>query len=141
MGVCRSLFSPPSLIMPNKKKAQEAKNKGNRFFGQKKYSDAISWYSKAIAHDNTDATFFSNRAASYMALTQLEQALQDSEMCITLKPDWVKGHYRKAMALIEMYRYEEAVMALKKGLEVDPGNSDLQSKLEEAEREAKYAPK
>jgi len=38
-------------------------------------------------------------------------------------------------------RYEEAAMAFRKGLEYEPANGDLKSKLEEAERQAKYAPK
>jgi len=127
--------------MSNHKKAVEAKNKGNQFFINKQYHDAIKWYTKAIEYESNDSAFFSNRCAAYMGLNKFDEALSDAESCIRLKPDWVKGYYRKGMALVALYRYEEAARAFKKGLEVDPGNADLKDKLKEAEREAQYAPK
>ena len=37
------------------------KNEGNTFFKNKDYARAIEKYTEAIANDNTDVTFFSNR--------------------------------------------------------------------------------
>lgn len=46
-----------------------------------------------------DHTILSNRAAAYQNSGQFAAALEDAEKCIIIKPDWVKGYQRKAMAL------------------------------------------
>ncbi|KAL6055942.1 putative Stress-inducible protein STI1-like [Balamuthia mandrillaris] len=119
----------------SKKKAAEAKSKGNKYFMNNQFKEAIEWYTKAIKYDATDSTFFSNRSAAYMGVNKFEEALKDADECIKLKPDWVKGYYRKGAALTALDRHQEAVNALKQGLQVDPDNQDLQKKIEEAERE------
>jgi len=125
----------------DKKKAAEAKDKGNKFFLAKQYSQAVEWYTKAVQADPTDSAFYSNRAAAYMGENKFDEALADSEHCVTLHPNWVKGYYRKGAALVSLGRHEEAVRAFKKGLEIEPTNDDLREKLAEAEREAKYTVK
>merc|ERR1739845_97821 len=129
-----------TTIMSNKA-AAEAKAKGNAFFLKKQYPEAIEWYTKAIKADPNDSTFYSNRCAAYMGLDKFNEALGDAEMCIKLQPAWVKGWYRKGAALMSLSRYEEAAMAFRKGVEYEPQNDDLKQKLEDAERQAKYAPK
>jgi len=127
--------------MSNKKKAAEAKDKGNKFFLAKQYPQAIEWYSKAIKYDPQDSAFYSNRCAAYMGMNKFEEALADSEQCIVLQPNWVKGFYRKGAALVSLGRYEDAVRAFKRGLECEPNNEDLKERLAEAERQAKFVPK
>jgi len=125
----------------DKKKAAEAKDKGNKFFLAKQYSQAVEWYTKAVQADPTDSAFYSNRAAAYMGMNKFEEALADSEQCIKLMPNWVKGYYRKGAALVSLGRHEEAVRAFRKGLECDPSNDDLKQRLADAEREAKFTVK
>lgn len=38
----------------------------------------------------------SNRSAALLALAKTTKALADAEECIRLRPDWDKGHFRKA---------------------------------------------
>jgi len=124
--------------MSAKQQAAEAKDKGNKFFSSKNYNDAISWYTKAIQLDPTDSAFYSNRAAAYMAVNKFEEALKDSESCIKAKPDWVKGHYRKGLALMSLNRNGEAVRSFEKGLQVDPANADIKGKMGEAKDKARF---
>jgi len=124
-----------------KKAAAEAKDKGNKFFGNKQYDQAIEWYSKAIKLDPNDSAFYSNRCAAYMGMNKFEEALADAEQCVVLQPKWVKGYYRKGSALVSLGRHDEAVRAFRKGLECEPSNDDLRERLAEAEREAKYSVK
>ena len=49
------------------------------------------------------------------------------------KPDWSKGYYRLGHTLALLHRYEEAQTALKKGLQVEPSNTDISSRLKEVE--------
>ena len=46
--------------------------------------------------------FCSNRCAALLKLQKAGKALTDADTCIRLKPDWEKGHYRKAMVLEAM---------------------------------------
>jgi len=71
-------------------KAAEAKAKGNSFFLNKQYPEAIEWYTKAIKAEPNDSTFYSNRSAAYMGVNKFKEALADAEMCIKIQPKWVK---------------------------------------------------
>eukprot|EP01090_Pellita_catalonica_P002413 TRINITY_DN119_c0_g2_i3.p1 TRINITY_DN119_c0_g2~~TRINITY_DN119_c0_g2_i3.p1 ORF type:complete len:258 (+),score=60.90 TRINITY_DN119_c0_g2_i3:73-846(+) len=122
-------------------KAQELKNKGNKFFSQKNYTEAIKWYTKAIAVDPNQAAFYSNRSAAYMGLNNPKDALKDAESCINAKPDWVKGHYRRALALMELERYSEAAKSFEKAVQLDPSNEDIKSKYNSAKDKARFAVK
>jgi Tfp pilus assembly protein PilF len=108
------------------------KSKGNDAFKLGKYQEAISWYSKAIAADPKNETLYSNRAASYSAINDHAQALADAEQCCILKPAWVKGHFRKGVALVKLGKYDEAVKSYSKALEIEPANEDIQAKFNEA---------
>ena len=88
--LCVRFFFSFDMSKVDKKKAAEAKDKGNKFFLAKQYSQAIEWYTKAVQADPTDAAFYSNRAAAYMGMNKFEEALADSEQCIKLMPNWVK---------------------------------------------------
>jgi len=124
--------------MSKQQQANEAKDKGNKFFSQGKFQDAIQWYTKAIQLDPNDSAFYSNRAAAFMSANKADDALKDADSCIRLKPDWVKGHYRKGLALMALHRFEEASRALKTGLELDPNNADIKSKLAESQDKARF---
>lgn len=111
---------------------QEFKTKGNEAFKTGKYADAVTWYSKAIQAEPQNETLYSNRAASYSALGQNLEAYKDAETCVSLKPSWVKGHFRKGVALFKLARFEEAVQAYSRALELEPANGDIQAKVNEA---------
>ena len=70
--------------------AEEAKAKGNAAMGQRNFEEAIKHYSDAIALDSANHVLYSNRSAAYASLGKYEEALQDGEKTIEVKPDWVK---------------------------------------------------
>ena len=106
------------------------KELGTNAFKAKNFEEAAEHFSNAIEEDSNDHTVFSNRSACYHNLKEFVQALGDAEMCIKLKPDWGKGHQRKAMALHGMGHLEESYKAYEKGLEVDPNNAQIKSGLQ-----------
>ncbi|KAK2176734.1 hypothetical protein NP493_643g01042 [Ridgeia piscesae] len=106
---------------PEELAAVRLKQKGNMLFGQKKLDSAVSAYTKAIEHDDSDHLIFSNRSFTYVALGQFEEALVDADAAIKLKPDWPKGYYRKGAALFGLRRHEESVLAYLQCLAIDPG--------------------
>jgi len=122
----------------SKQKANEYKNQGNKYFSAGKFQEAINWYTKAIKEDPLDSAFYSNRCAAFMGLNKIEEALKDAESCIKTKPDWVKGYYRKGVALITLQRHEEAAAAFKLALQLEPNNEDIKHKYESSLERSKY---
>jgi len=121
----------------NKDRAADAKAAGNKAFSAGQFSEAISHYSEAIKNDPAEHTYYSNRAASYSGLNQHEKALADAIKCVELKGDWMKGHYRKGVALFALGRVDEAHTAFKRAHELEPDNLDVAKRLEEADTERK----
>ena len=56
--------------------------------------------------------------------------------CIEMKGDWGKGYGRKGAALHGLGRFDQAIAAYEKGLDVEPGLAMLTKGLDDAKREA-----
>jgi len=123
--------------MSNKEKAVDVKNRGNKAFTSGDLKEAVKLYTEAINLDPTDHTFWANRSASYSGLAQHDKALSDAEEAIRLKKDWMKGYYRKGIALLALENYDEALGCLKKALQLEPSNPDIPKRIEEVEFERK----
>lgn len=111
---------------------EQFKTKGNDAFKVKNYREAIIAYTQAIDIDprsEAASALYSNRAASYSALNQHKEALADAEACIALRPDWLKGHYRKAVALEALGKLDDALAAFDDALRTEPNNADVQERL------------
>jgi len=109
----------------SKAKALEAKAKGNGFFKEKKWDDAIKCYTEAISLDNTNASFFSNRSACHAGKEDWKNALDDAEKVIKLRPTWAKGYSRKGLALFKLNKMEDAMECYNDGLKHEPSNPSL----------------
>jgi stress-induced-phosphoprotein 1 len=73
-------------------KATEYKNLGNEAFKNKKFDEAIDYFTKAIEQNGNDHVFYSNRSGAYASLEKYEEAFNDAAKCVQLKPDWGKGY-------------------------------------------------
>ena len=60
---------------------------------------------------------YSNRSAAQLHLRRFTEAFQDAEKATMLRPDWYKGFYRKAEALLALRRYEDALPVFHQCLE------------------------
>ncbi|KEG13450.1 putative stress-inducible protein STI1-like [Trypanosoma grayi] len=111
----------------------ELKLKGNEAFKAKDYEGAIEWYTKAInvnPKSEAAAALYSNRAACWQNMGNFPKALEDSDSCILLRPSWLKGFFRRGVALESMKKFDEAVKAFQQALKVEPGNEEVQEKLQ-----------
>ncbi|XP_015164397.1 ankyrin-1-like isoform X1 [Solanum tuberosum] len=130
----------PEVTPEAKKKAADAKAKGDQAFKRNDFPRAINAYAQAINFDPTDGTLFSNRSLCWLRLGQGESALVDAKACRELRPDWAKGYYRHGAALRLLQRFEEAANAFYRGIQIDP-NDELITALQGtvAERDAEAA--
>ncbi|KAJ3089658.1 hypothetical protein HK102_005844 [Quaeritorhiza haematococci] len=80
-----------------KELAKEAKTLGNKFYGQKKFRDAIKLYTQAIKI-HADAVYFSNRAACFSNLGEYDEVVRDCSEALRMDPLYVKALNRRAQA-------------------------------------------
>lgn len=119
--------NPPSLSEKDKEKAAEFKKMGNTKFGNGEWADAIASYTDAITLNPLDETYYSNRSACFLKMDQNQAALNDAVICRYLKPKWIKGCYRLASARLALGRFEDAAVSAWEGLNLDEGNTELES--------------
>ncbi|KAL9320380.1 hypothetical protein ACSQ67_012219 [Phaseolus vulgaris] len=112
-----------------KKRAAEAKSRGDEAFHRKDHQMAVDFYTQAIDLDPTDATLLSNRSLCWIRLGQAEHALADAKACRALRPDWPKACYREGAAL---RKFDEAANAFYEGVMLDPESKELVNAFREA---------
>ncbi|KAI3932240.1 hypothetical protein MKW98_024960 [Papaver atlanticum] len=122
----------PEVTPEAKKKALEAKSRGEKAFKRNDIHTAVDAYTQAISFDPSDATLLSNRSLCYIRLGQPEHALTDAKACRELRPDWHKACYREGAALRLLQRFEEAANAFYEGVQLDPDSKELAIAFREA---------
>eukprot|EP00026_Physarum_polycephalum_P003924 Phypoly_transcript_03941.p1 GENE.Phypoly_transcript_03941~~Phypoly_transcript_03941.p1 ORF type:complete len:438 (+),score=59.35 Phypoly_transcript_03941:819-2132(+) len=108
---------------------EDYKRKGNECFVKKDFTAAIQWYTQALSQEPTNHLILSNRSAAYEETNNLEEALKDAISCTQLKPDWVKGHFRKGKALLKMGKVYEAWNSFTEAASYDKGNTEVQEHI------------
>ncbi|CAN6273659.1 unnamed protein product [Urochloa humidicola] len=107
------------------KLADEEREKGNEFFKQQKYPEAIKHYTEALRRNPKDPRVYSNRAACYTKLGAMPEGLKDAEKCLELDPTFTKGYTRKGAIQFFMKEYDKAMETYQAGLKLDPNNQEL----------------
>ena len=65
--------------------------------------------------DPYNSKLFSNRCTAYLYLQNYEKALQDAKKCVSIDPDWYKGHVQLGSCYMGLKNYKEAINEYKKG--------------------------
>jgi len=115
------------------------KNQGNASFKENDFQQAAVFYTESLLLDDKNHAVLSNRAACFLKLGQAGKALEDADKCIALSPDFVKGHFRRGIALIALERFEEGAASLSKVLDMDPKNAEAKASLQMAQMKAARA--
>eukprot|EP00474_Spongospora_subterranea_P011426 CRZ11884.1 hypothetical protein [Spongospora subterranea] len=119
----------------------ELKELGNKAFRQGDYSAAIEAYSKALESATDDENVLIrlscllNRCQCHLKRNDGALALADAESALALDSGSIKGRYRRALALDQMGRYEEAGHELNEVIRADPGHMALYSQTAGAIRQ------
>lgn len=62
-----------------------------------------------------DATLYTNRALCYLKLGQWQEAIEDCQQAIQIDSSLVKGHFFMGQALVELKKFDDALVCLKTG--------------------------
>uniref|UniRef100_A0A7S3B649 Uncharacterized protein n=1 Tax=Haptolina ericina TaxID=156174 RepID=A0A7S3B649_9EUKA len=117
--------------------AERYKSQGNTALQAKMYGDAVELYTKAIGLNPNCEIYFSNRSAAYAAMERFREALDDAQEVVGLKPNWVKGHVRRAVALTGLKKHEEARKAYLRASQLEPANAQLVESMKASAEAAK----
>lgn len=104
--------------------AAQKKDEGNALFKADKFPDAVAAYTESIKRNPNEHTVYSNRAAAYIKLGAYNEALEDCEKCLSIKPDFVRAHARKGHAYFWTKQYHKALQAYDAGLKYDAANQE-----------------
>lgn len=101
------------------------------------YSSGIIKATKAGGDAEAEALLCSNRALCFHKVGRYQECVDDAMRCITLKPSFVKGYLRGAMALRALARPAQALALLKRAPRNDEAGSlaaEIRPEAEAAER-------
>lgn len=120
--------------------AEQAKARGSDAYKASRFSDAIKEFSSAIDSATEDDTgllhlLYSNRSAAYQQLKQFDKGYEDAEACTLTKPNWPKGFVHLGYCATKLGRFDAAITAYKKAMELDPSRAtSIQQSLSVAEQ-------
>lgn len=104
---------------PNECKATKLKKEGNELIAKMDFQSAVHLYTQAIQIAPCDHLLLSNRCHAYASLDKFQEALEDAELVVKLRPDWPKGYFRRGRALFGLGHYEDAAVAFLQCLALD----------------------
>jgi tetratricopeptide (TPR) repeat protein len=103
---------------------------GFRF--SKNYASPISYLNQAI-ETNPTALAYSMRGAQWANLKEKQNALEDFNSSIKIKPDYLKGYSNRGKLFLELERFEEAASDFRTVLETDSLNFEVLTNLATAQ--------
>ena len=124
-------------VAEKEKEADEKKTLGNTAIANKDYPEAIRYYTEAIEllpNGASSHVYYCNRAAAYCYLNQHEFSIEDCESAIKLNDKYAKAYSRLGLSNFFLGRYEEAVSAYEKLVELEPTNTNHQDELRKAKK-------
>ncbi|KAI9351384.1 beta-lactamase-like protein, partial [Obelidium mucronatum] len=78
------------------------------------------------------ASLYSNRALAYTLNRQLDLAWVDTNTVIRLRPDWVKGYFRRGEVFLRTHRYKDAIQDFQTALSKEPANHSILERITRA---------
>jgi len=119
--------------------AEEWRAEGNDAVKAGNLEEAVRCYSAGLAAGGGDVSLLrSNRSLCLHRLGREEEAVEDARRCVALRPDFVKGYLRGAVALKALGQFEEALAFLRRCPPNDEASqlvSELKPVAEAAEKE------
>uniref|UniRef100_A0A8C8GWW4 DnaJ homolog subfamily C member 7 n=1 Tax=Oncorhynchus tshawytscha TaxID=74940 RepID=A0A8C8GWW4_ONCTS len=138
---CDVTMDPEMEILSDEELEREAesfKEQGNAYYIKKDYSEAFSYYTKAIDMCPKNASYYGNRAATLMMLSRHREALEDSQQAVRLDDTFMKGHLREGKCHLSLGNAMAASRCFHRVLELEPDNSQAQQEVKNADSVLEY---
>jgi len=109
-------------------KSEEERQKGNEFFTQGQYPDAIRHYDEAIKRNPDDPKTYCNRAACYIKLGEFSLADRDCDETLKRDSKFIKAYLRKAQSW-KTRDLDKAADILREAQSIEPDNKEVADAL------------
>ncbi|XP_023121888.1 RNA polymerase II-associated protein 3 [Amphiprion ocellaris] len=119
----------------DQEKALAEKEKGNKFFKDGKYDEAIECYTRGMGADPYNPVLPTNRATSFFRLKKYAVAESDCNLAIALDGNYVKAFARRGAARVALKKYESALEDYETVLKLDPRNVEAQNEVKKIKEE------
>ncbi|XP_053412944.1 RNA polymerase II-associated protein 3 [Nycticebus coucang] len=116
-------------IHVDSQKALALKEKGNKYFKQGKYDEAIECYTKGMDADPYNPVLPTNRASAFFRLKKFAVAESDCNLAIALNRSYTKAYARRGAARFALQKLEDAKKDYEKVLELEPNNFEATNEL------------
>ncbi|XP_028645206.1 RNA polymerase II-associated protein 3 [Grammomys surdaster] len=116
-------------VRVDSQKALVLKEKGNKYFKQRKYDEAIECYTKGMHADPYNPVLPTNRASAYFRLKKFAVAESDCNLAIALNRSYTKAYARRGAARFALKKLEDARKDYEKVLELEPDNFEATNEL------------
>ncbi|TTW07848.1 RNA polymerase II-associated protein 3 [Bagarius yarrelli] len=110
-------------------RAMQEKEKGNAFFKEGKYDEAIECYTQGMSVDPYSPVLPTNRASCFFRLKKYAVAESDCNLAIALDSKCVKAYSCRGAARFALKNYQGALEDYEMVLKLDPDNLDAQNEL------------
>lgn len=127
--------SKASKEADNSQLADQKKAEGNALLSKKKFHDAISCYSEAIALSPSGPSshiYYCNRAAARCHIQDYKNAISDCKQSISLNKSYAKAFSRLGLAHYFLKEYDASIDAYEEGLVLEPNNQSIKESLQQA---------
>jgi tetratricopeptide (TPR) repeat protein len=84
-------------------------DQAEKAFEQKKFTEAIALYTKAVETDKSHGNAFFRRGAAHRNIDQHEQAVDDLLSAIELNPNAANAYYLRGDSFSQLKRYRQAI--------------------------------
>ncbi|XP_052227932.1 dnaJ homolog subfamily C member 7-like isoform X1 [Dreissena polymorpha] len=118
-----------------KRNAEELKERGNKYYQEKNYGEAIKCYAAAIKLSPNCSKYYGNRSACYMKMNNYTEALGDAKESVRIDPKFIKGYLRIAKCHMQLGDPTAAIIAYRKVLQLEPYNDEAEDGLQMATRQ------
>ncbi|XP_061839609.1 RNA polymerase II-associated protein 3 [Nerophis lumbriciformis] len=113
----------------DQERALAEKEKGNTFFKEGKYDDAVECYTRGMSADPCNPVLPTNRATSFFRLKKYAVAESDCNLAIALDGNYFKAYARRGAARLALQNYDGALEDYQTVLKLDADNLEAQNEV------------
>ncbi|CAK68371.1 unnamed protein product (macronuclear) [Paramecium tetraurelia] len=117
--------------------AEELKKKGNYYYADKNFEEAISQYTEALELVQDSAVLLLNRAIAYIKIYKFQQAIVDCSKFLEIAQNkeerftqsidsFFKAHLRRALAYYKTGQLQKALQDVEQAIQIDPNDKEAQ---------------
>ncbi|NXH97930.1 RPAP3 protein, partial [Pachycephala philippinensis] len=121
-------------IRVDAEKALAEKEKGNNYFKQGNFDEAIKCYTKGMHSDPYNPVLPTNRASAFYRMKKFSVAESDCNLALALDKNYIKAYARRGAARFALKNLQGAKEDYEKVLELDANNFEARNELKKIDQ-------